>query len=93
MAEVMAAADTAAEAMVAATEVEATVVGVVGNVKQLTLSKADEPQLYTAKAQSGGIFHSIAARTAGDPDAMADAVKQAIWAVDRDQPVWKIRFR
>jgi putative ABC transport system permease protein len=72
-------------------EMEATVVGVVGNVKQLTLSKADEPQLYVAKAQNGGIFHSIAARTAGDPDAMAQAVKEAIWAVDRDQPVWKIR--
>jgi predicted lysophospholipase L1 biosynthesis ABC-type transport system permease subunit len=28
---------------------------------------------------------------AGDPDAMAEAVREAIWAVDRDQPVWKIR--
>ena len=52
---------------------------------------ADEPQLYVAKAQNGGIFHSVAARTAGDPDAMAEAVREAIWAVDRDQPVWKIR--
>ena len=72
-------------------EVKATVVGVAGNVKQLTLSHPDEPQLYLAKAQQGGIFTSIAARTAGDPDAMADAVREAIWAVDRDQPVWKIR--
>jgi putative ABC transport system permease protein len=72
-------------------EVEATVVGVVGNVKHLTLSHPDEPQLYVAKAQNGGIFHSIAARTAGDPEAMADQVREAIWAVDRDQPVWKIR--
>jgi predicted permease len=72
-------------------EVEATIVGVAGNVKQLTLSHPDEPQLYMAKAQSGGIFHSVAVRTAGDPDAMAEAVREAIWAVDRDQPVWKIR--
>jgi predicted permease len=72
-------------------EVELTVVGVAGNVKQLTLSKADEPQLYVAKAQNGGIFHSVVARTAGDPDAMGDVVRNAIWAVDRDQPVWKIR--
>ncbi|HUF36569.1 MAG TPA: FtsX-like permease family protein, partial [Gemmatimonadales bacterium] len=72
-------------------EVEATVVGVVGNVKHLTLSGADEQQIYLAKAQNGGIFTSIAARTAGDPDAMAEAVREAIWAVDRDQPVWKIR--
>jgi predicted permease len=72
-------------------EVEATIVGVAGNVKQLTLSHPDEPQLYVAKAQSGEIFHSVAVRTAGDPDAMAEAVREAIWAVDRDQPVWKIR--
>ena len=72
-------------------DVEHTVVGVVGNVKQLTLSHPDEPQLYVAKAQHGGIFHSVAARTAGDPDAMAEQVRGAIWAVDRDQPVWKIR--
>jgi predicted permease len=72
-------------------ELPVTVVGVVGNVKQLTLSHADEPQLYLSKAQSAGIFTSIAARTAGDPDAMAESVREAIWAVDRDQPVWKIR--
>jgi predicted permease len=72
-------------------ELPVTVVGVVGDVKQLTMSGADEPQLYLAKAQSAGIFTSIAARTTGDPDAMAEAVRGAIWAVDRDQPVWKIR--
>jgi predicted permease len=72
-------------------EVEVTIVGVAGNVKQLTMSLPDEPQVYVAKAQNGGIFHSVAARTAGDPDAMAEAVREAIWAVDRDQPVWKIR--
>ena len=38
-----------------------------------------------------GTFHSVAVRTAGDPDAMAEAVREAIWVVDRDQPVWKIR--
>ena len=72
-------------------EVEVTIVGVAGKLKQLTLSLPDEQQVYLAKAQNGGIFHSVAARTAGDPDAMAEAVREAIWAVDRDQPVWKFR--
>jgi putative ABC transport system permease protein len=72
-------------------EMTATVVGVVGNVKHLTLSRADEQQIYVAKMQNGGIFASVAARTAGDPEAMTEAVRQAVWAVDRDQPVWKIR--
>jgi putative ABC transport system permease protein len=72
-------------------EAEHTVVGVVGDVKQLTLSGPNEPQLYVAKAQHGGIFHSIVARVVGDPESMGDAVREAVWAVDRDQPVWKIR--
>jgi len=72
-------------------ELQATVVGVAGNVKQLTLSREDEPQLYLSKAQSAGIFTSLAIRTDGDPDALAEPVRQAIWAVDRDQPIWKIR--
>ena len=72
-------------------EVVATVIGVAGNVKQLTLADPDEPQLYVAKAQSPGIFSSVVARTTGDPEATGPAVRDAIWSVDRDQPVWKIR--
>jgi putative ABC transport system permease protein len=72
-------------------EVIATVVGVVGNVKQLTLTEPATPQLYLAKAQNPGIFSSVVARTDGDPDALGDALLGAIWSVDPDQPVWKIR--
>jgi predicted permease len=69
----------------------ATVIGVAGNVKQLTLTDVDEPQLYVSKAQNPGIFSSIVLRTSGDPDQMQDALLGAIWSVDREQPVWKIR--
>jgi predicted permease len=69
----------------------ATVVGVVGNIKQFTLTEPAEAQLYVAKAQNPGIFSSVVARTVGDPDALGDDVRAAIWSVDRDQPVWKIR--
>ena len=72
-------------------DVVVTVVGVVDNIKQFTLTEPVAPQLYLAKAQNPGIFSSVAARTVGDPDAMGNAVREAIWAVDRDQPVWKIR--
>jgi putative ABC transport system permease protein len=72
-------------------DVVATVVGVVGNIKQFTLTEPPAPQLYLAKAQHPAIFSSVAARTVGDPDAMGNAVREAIWSVDRDQPVWKIR--
>jgi hypothetical protein len=33
-------------------EVEATIVGVVANVKQLSLSAADEPQLYVGRSRA-----------------------------------------
>jgi putative ABC transport system permease protein len=72
-------------------DVWATVIGVVGNLKQLTIGEPATAQLYQPKAQVGGIFSSIAARTAGDPMALADQLRSAIWSVDRDQPVWKIR--
>ncbi len=69
----------------------ATVIGVAGNVKQLALTDPDEPQMYVAKAQNPGIFATVALRTSGDPDRMHDALLGAIWSVDRDQPVWKVR--
>lgn len=67
------------------------VVGVVGGVKQFTLSEKDAPQIYTAKLQNSGIFTTVAMRTSGDPDAQSNALREAIWSVDRDQPVWKVR--
>jgi predicted permease len=72
-------------------EIVATVVGVVGNVRQFTLTEPVTPQLYLAKAQNPGIFSSVVARTDGDPDALSDALRAAIWSVDPEQPVWKIR--
>jgi putative ABC transport system permease protein len=41
--------------------------------------------------QAAGIFNTIAARTDGDPDALNSAVRAAIWSIDPDQPVWKMR--
>ena len=69
----------------------ATVIGVAADVKQVTLGEASTPQIYQPMLQTPGIFSSVAARTSGDPDALAGAVRAAIWSVDPDQPVWKMR--
>jgi putative ABC transport system permease protein len=69
----------------------ATVIGVAGDVKQVTLSEAATPQIYQPMLQAAGIFNTIAARTDGDPDALNSAVRAAIWSIDPDQPVWKMR--
>jgi putative ABC transport system permease protein len=68
-----------------------TVVGVVGDTRHRGL--ADEPAaaIYVPYAQSPGIFSTVLARTAARAEGMGPAVRAAIWKVDRDQPVWKIR--
>jgi putative ABC transport system permease protein len=69
----------------------ATIVGVVGDIKQLSLEDQSVAQIWTVYAQNPHIFATLAVRTAGDPMAMADVVRSAVWSVDKDQPVWKVR--
>ncbi|HEU5402655.1 MAG TPA: ABC transporter permease [Terriglobales bacterium] len=68
-----------------------TVVGVVGNVKQISLRDRDEAEIYFPYLQRPGIFGTLVLRTAVDPMSLAGAVRQAVWSLDKDQPVWKIR--
>ncbi len=69
----------------------ATVVGVVADVKHNSLDEAAQPQLYLSFAQNPHIFASLVVRTTGDALSFSNAVRGAIWAVDSDQPVWKVR--
>ena len=57
----------------------------------LTLGEPVSPQIYYPIAQSPGIFTSIVARTEGDPMVLARALRAAIWTVDPEQPVWRLR--
>jgi putative ABC transport system permease protein len=66
------------------------VVGVVGNVKQLTVGEPPTPQLYVPIAQSPGIFTGVVVRGALTTAAMTDGIRHAIWSVDADQPVWRL---
>ena len=71
--------------------VEATIVGVVGDIRQYALDDQDTFQIWGAQAQDPHIFNTLAVRTEGDPMQMARAVTEAVWSVDKDQPVWKVR--
>ena len=70
---------------------EAAIVGVVGNTRPLLLSMPIGGQIYTCLSQQAGIFASVIAKTDGEPMAVSRAVQKAIWTVDPDQPMWKIR--
>jgi putative ABC transport system permease protein len=41
--------------------------------------------------QAPQIFTSVVVRANRDAMALAPAIREAIWRVDRDQPVWKVR--
>lgn len=73
-----------------------TVVGVVGDVRQMGLDTAAEAEFYMAADQTGGappFFwpKHLVVRTRGDPMALAAAVRAAVWVVDPDQPVSNVR--
>jgi putative ABC transport system permease protein len=70
---------------------EAIVIGVVGNTRPNLLSQPVAPQIYGCLSQLPGIFATVAVKTEGEPLAVARSVQQAIWSVDPDQPMWKIR--
>jgi putative ABC transport system permease protein len=69
----------------------ATVVGVVGDAKHDWLSEEQRPQIYNSYSQSPGIFATVVVRTQVEPMSLSQAVREAVWKVDKDQPVWKVR--
>jgi len=69
----------------------AVIVGIVGDVKQYSLEDPVVPQIYAPYAQSPFIFATLVVRAETDPMSLANAVRGAVWSVDKDQPVWKVR--
>jgi putative ABC transport system permease protein len=67
------------------------VIGVVGDAKHYFLGEDAQPQMYDAFSQSPGIFATVVVRSTVDPMSLAEPVRQAVWKVDGDQPMWKVR--
>ena len=72
-------------------ESTATVVGIVGDAKHFWLEEDQRPQVYGPFSQGPGIFATAVMRTSVEPLSLSEPVRQAIWKVDPDQPMWKIR--
>jgi putative ABC transport system permease protein len=68
-----------------------TIIGIVGDAKHYLLEETQQPQMYSSYNQSPGLFATVVARTAVEPLSLAEAVRQAVWKVDSDQPMWKLR--
>jgi putative ABC transport system permease protein len=72
----------------------ATVVGVVGDVRQVGLYGEQLSELYAPYAQERRSWlapRDLVVRTRGDAASVAAQVREAVWAVDKDQPVSNIR--
>jgi Acidobacterial duplicated orphan permease len=67
------------------------VIGVVGDAKHFWLEEESQPQMYEAYSQAPGIFATVVVRTTVEPMSLAEPVRQAVWKVDGDQPMWKVR--
>jgi putative ABC transport system permease protein len=68
-----------------------TIVGVVGNVRQMSLAVSDSDAVYIAAKQWSWVdnVQSLVVRASGDA-ALAPAIRQAIWSVDKDQPIVRV---
>jgi predicted lysophospholipase L1 biosynthesis ABC-type transport system permease subunit len=69
----------------------AEVVGVVGDVKNSGLAQPPQPQAYTPYAQRPWPTMAIVVRaSAGDPLALVNSVRAAVWSIDRDMPITQV---
>ena len=68
-----------------------TIVGVVGGIKQVSLSEEKYPHIYRAMAQSPAPRASFVVRTDGPPLAAVPTFRSAIRQIDPDMPLHQVR--
>jgi len=68
-----------------------TIIGVVRNEKQDSLSAEPKPEIYQSYLQNANNEMTFIVRTAGDPRSLAAAVRDEIRALDKDLPPFNIK--
>jgi putative ABC transport system permease protein len=68
-----------------------TVVGVVGDTRQLGVTETARPELYFLDLQEPQGMMSLVVRASGDPANLTTTVREHIWALDKDLPVTHVR--
>jgi putative ABC transport system permease protein len=69
-----------------------TIVGVVGDVRQMSLAASDSDAVYITTTQWSWVdnVQSLVVRAHGDAAALAPAIRNSIWSVDKDQPIVRV---
>ena len=70
-----------------------TIVGVAADVRQVSLAVNQPDAVYLATSQSWFVDFSLSlvAKVRGDVTRLTPALRSAIWSVDKDQPIVRLR--
>jgi putative ABC transport system permease protein len=71
-----------------------TVVGVVGDVREFDITTPPRPAVYFPISQfdaRDGLLRDWVVRTQGNPNALVPVIRKAIWSIDRDLPISRVR--
>ena len=68
-----------------------TIIGVVGNIRQESLTDEVTPEIYVPFAQFPVNSMTLLVRTASDPLSLAPAVRSEVLAIDKNQPVYDVK--
>jgi predicted permease len=66
---------------------EATVIGIVGDVRQVGLDQAPPPAVYFPQLIAPRLMATLVVRTSGEPTALAAPIRQIIKEIDPNQPI------
>ena len=67
------------------------IVGVVGDVRHYGLAEEPPIEIYRPAYQAYWPFFTLVVRGSVDPMQLANSVRQAVWSVDKDQPIESVR--
>jgi predicted permease len=68
-----------------------TIVGVVGNIRQESITNEVIPEIYVPFAQMPMNSMTVFLRTGSDPLAVARAVRSEVLAIDKNQPIYDVK--
>ena len=74
-----------------------TIIGIVKQIREVSIAEELRPAVYLLHEQAdqwvtkGAQPSWIVVRTAVEPASIVSAVRQAIWSVDKNQPVWRVQ--
>ena len=69
----------------------ATIVGIVGDIRQYGLDKPSNMEVYIPQAQNMDFGFHVVVRTTRDPQPMEQTIRQAFLAADKTQPIYHLR--